>query len=57
MHAAKQAKKPELVSNLATLFADAAAGTLEDSELATRVNAWVPSNLRAPSEVAEAIAA
>ncbi|MDP2325794.1 MAG: hypothetical protein Q8N51_17445 [Gammaproteobacteria bacterium] len=46
VHAAKQAKKSELVAALDKLFADAAAGTLEDKELAGRVNQWLPENLR-----------
>jgi hypothetical protein len=56
-HAAKQAKKSELVATLAKLFADAVEGMLEDNELAERVNAWLPSNLREPAEDKEAIAA
>ncbi|HEY4329536.1 MAG TPA: ParB/RepB/Spo0J family partition protein [Phycisphaerae bacterium] len=39
-------KKWELVEALATLFADAAAGTLDDKKLADRVNGWLPANLR-----------
>lgn len=40
-------KKSELVTQLAKLFADAADGRLEDKELAAKVNAWLPANLRA----------
>ena len=39
-------KKSELVTALATLFADAAEGRVEDARLAERVNAWLPANLR-----------
>lgn len=39
-------KKTELVNELAKLFADAADGKLEDKQLAQKVNAWLPSNLR-----------
>lgn len=39
-------KKTELVEVLATLFADAAEGKLEDKALAERVNRWLPVNLR-----------
>lgn len=56
VHAAKQAKKSELVENLAKLFADAASGELEDKELAERVNRWLPISLREAAE-AEALAA
>ena len=41
-----EAKKSALVEMLAKLFADAADGKLEDKQLAGRVNAWLPSNLR-----------
>jgi ParB family transcriptional regulator, chromosome partitioning protein len=43
---APERKKSELVELLATLFADAADGKLEDKELAGRVNTWIPANLR-----------
>lgn len=43
---APETKKSELVELLATLFADAANGSLEDKRLMARVNAWLPSNLR-----------
>jgi hypothetical protein len=39
-------KKSELVEELAGLFTDAAEGRIADPELAERVNAWLPSNLR-----------
>lgn len=39
-------KKTELVNELAKLFADAADGKLEDKQLADKVNAWLPANLR-----------
>ena len=39
-------KKPELVEGLAKLFADAAAGTLDDSALRGRVDGWLPPELR-----------
>jgi hypothetical protein len=39
-------KKSELVELLVKLFTDAAEGTVEDKEVAARVNAWLPSNLR-----------
>ncbi|MBC7785064.1 MAG: hypothetical protein H7144_14600 [Burkholderiales bacterium] len=38
-------KKSELVDMLATLFLDAAAGKLEDKQLAERVNGWLPGVL------------
>ena len=41
--AAERMKKSELVAVLAGLFADAAAGKLEDSMLAKRLNRWTPS--------------
>jgi len=40
-------KKSELVEMLDRLFADAAEGRVDDPRLAERVNAWLPSNLRA----------
>jgi len=43
-------KKSELVEILAKLFADAAAGKLEDKQLAERVNRWLPYNLRQANE-------
>jgi hypothetical protein len=43
---APETKKSALVEMLAKLFADAADGKLEDKQLAGRVNAWLPSNLR-----------
>ena len=43
---APERKKSELVEALATLFADAAEGKLEDKELAERVNRWLPANVR-----------
>ena len=43
---APERKKSELVEVLAKLFTDAAEGTLEDKQLAERVNRWLPSNLR-----------
>ncbi len=47
MHAPlPERKKSDLVTELAKLFADAAAGTLADKKLAERVNRWLPSNLR-----------
>jgi ParB family chromosome partitioning protein len=39
-------KKSELVQILDKLFADAAQGELEDAQLAERLNAWLPANLR-----------
>ena len=45
-----ESKKSALVEVLAKLFADAAAGKLEDKQLAERVNAWLPSNLRHTNE-------
>jgi ParB family chromosome partitioning protein len=44
--AAEVKKKTELVSQLATLFTDAAEGRLDDAKLADKCNAWLPSNLR-----------
>ncbi|MEM1098901.1 MAG: ParB/RepB/Spo0J family partition protein [Planctomycetota bacterium] len=41
--AAERMKKSELVAVLAGLFADAAAGKLEDMALADRLNQWQPS--------------
>jgi hypothetical protein len=43
-------KKSELVTELAKLFADAAEGKLEDAKLAAKLNAWLPSNLRADAK-------
>jgi hypothetical protein len=45
--AAELKKKSELVADLAKLFTDAAEGRLEDAKLAAKLNAWLPSNLRA----------
>jgi hypothetical protein len=45
-------KKSELVGALATLFTEAAEGKLEDKALATRVNGWIPANLRGSGSVA-----
>ena len=39
-------KKTELVSLLAQLLTEAAEGRMEDAELAAKLNAWLPSNLR-----------
>jgi hypothetical protein len=39
-------KKSELVGELAKLFTDAANGCLEDAAMATKLNDWLPSNLR-----------
>jgi hypothetical protein len=44
--AAEQKKKSELVTELAAMFTDAAEGRLEDRELAGKLNAWLPANLR-----------
>ncbi|MBC7834260.1 MAG: hypothetical protein H7Y88_04060 [Phycisphaerales bacterium] len=44
--AAFRQKKSELVAELATLFSEAADGRLEETDLAARVNAWLPTNLR-----------
>jgi ParB family chromosome partitioning protein len=44
--AAEGRKKSELVSELAKLFADAAEGRLEDAGLTSKLNTWLPSNLR-----------
>ena len=44
--AAERKKKSEVVDELATLFADAAEGRVEDAGLAARLNAWLPANLR-----------
>jgi hypothetical protein len=44
--AAEIKKKSELVADLAKLFTDAVDGRLEDAKLATKLNAWLPSNLR-----------
>jgi ParB family chromosome partitioning protein len=46
-------KKTELVELLAKLFADAADGKLEDKQLETAVNEWLPSNMRDSTEDAE----
>ena len=43
---APERKKSELVELLDKLFDDAANGKLEDKQLAERLNAWLPSNLR-----------
>ena len=43
---AEARKKSELVADLAKLFTDAAEGRLEDTKLAAKLNAWLPSNLR-----------
>jgi hypothetical protein len=49
-------KKSELVETLATLFATAADGQIEDKKLAERLNQWLPSNLRdAKEESADSI--
>lgn len=40
-------KKLQLVEALATLFADAAEGRVDDPKLAQRLNTWLPVNLRA----------
>ena len=50
--AAERKRKSEIVAELATLFADAAEGRMEDGSLATRLNAWLPANLR-PEDAAE----
>lgn len=52
---AESKKKSELVAELATLFADAAEGRLEEAPLAARLNTWLPSNLRdsLPEDAAE----
>jgi ParB family chromosome partitioning protein len=50
---AESKKKSELVADLATLFADAAEGRMEDADLAARLNAWLPFNLR-PQQATEA---
>ena len=47
---AESKKKSELVADLAKLFADAAEGRLEDAQLAAKLNAWMPSNLRPQPE-------
>ena len=44
--AAERKRKPEIVAYLATLFADAAEGRVEDASLAAKLNAWLPANLR-----------
>jgi hypothetical protein len=44
--AAEHKKKSELVANLAKLFGDAAEGRLDDAKLATKLNTWLPANLR-----------
>ena len=44
-HAAATAKKSELVTQAATLFAEAAAGKLTDAALAKRVNTWLPERV------------
>ena len=44
--AAVRRKKSELVDELARLFTDAAGGKLDDPQLAERVSAWLPANLR-----------
>jgi ParB family chromosome partitioning protein len=43
---APERKKTELVAQLAKLFADGAAGKLQEEELAGIVNTWLPANLR-----------
>jgi ParB/RepB/Spo0J family partition protein len=43
-------KKSELVDVLAKLFRDAADGKLEDTAMMDRINAWLPSNLRATND-------
>jgi len=54
---AETKKKSELVTELATLFADAAKGRLEDATLAAKLNEWLPSNLREePATSAEEVA-
>lgn len=44
--AAERLKKSELVESLATLFADACDGKLDNTKLAEKVNAWIPSCVR-----------
>ena len=46
--AAERKRKSEIVGELATLFADAAEGRVEDATLAAKLNAWLPANLRDP---------
>lgn len=45
---APDTKKSTLVENLAKLFADAAAGKLEDKQLAEKVNNWLPTPFQQP---------
>jgi hypothetical protein len=42
-------KKTELVTQLARLFGEGAAGKLEDKESAGTINTWLPANLRQPA--------
>lgn len=51
--AAERMKKSELVTSLATLFAKARAGELEDEALADRVNNWQPSCLCSDPDLEE----
>ena len=44
--APSERKKSELVTQLAKLFDDAVHGKLEDKALASKVNDWLPANLR-----------
>jgi hypothetical protein len=41
-------KKSELVEDASLLFANAAAGKLENSEMQNRINAWLPKLFRLP---------
>lgn len=52
--AAERKKKSELVEPLDKLFADAAAGRIEDKALAKKLNAWLPANLREPAVATDA---
>lgn len=45
---APDTKKSTLVDNLAKLFADAAAGRLEDKQVAEKVNRWLPAPFQHP---------
>ncbi len=42
-------KKSEMVEALASIFTEAAAGTIDDAKLAERANRWMPSNMITPS--------
>jgi len=49
--ASESRKKSDLVDGLVKLFSDAANGTLDDKEVAKRLNQWLPVNLRDAHQV------